>query len=36
MIRNIRIDSMKLKNKNYKQSNSVSINEIKLNSKKAF
>lgn len=36
MIRNIRIDSLKLKNKNYKQSNSASIKEIKLNSKKAF
>jgi len=36
MMRNIRIDSRKLKNKNYKQSNSASIHEIKLNSKKAF
>ncbi len=36
MIRNIRIDKLKLKNKSYKQSHSASISEIKLNSKKAF
>ena len=36
MIRNIRIDNLKLKSKNYKQSHSTSISEIKLNSKKAF
>lgn len=36
MIRNIRIDTLKLKNKNYKQAHKVSIAEIKLNSKRAF
>lgn len=36
MIRNIRIDTLKLKNKNYKQANKVSIAQIKLNSKRSF
>jgi hypothetical protein len=36
MIRNIRIDTQKLKNKNYKQANKVSIAQIKLNSKRSF
>ena len=36
MIRNIRIDNAKLRNKTYKQNNKVSIAQIKLNSKKAF
>jgi hypothetical protein len=36
MIRNIRIDAAKLRNKHYKQNHSVSIAEIKSNSKRAF
>ena len=36
MIRNIRIDNNKLKNKHYKQNHSVSIAEIKQKSKKSF
>ena len=36
MIRNIRIDTLKLRNKHYKQNNKISIAQIKQNSKKAF
>ena len=33
MIRNIRVDTLKARNKNYKQTNKVSIAQIKQNSK---
>lgn len=36
MIRNIRVDTVKLRNKNYKQANKTSIAQIKLNSKHSF
>ena len=36
MIRNIRVDTMKLKNKKYKQNHTASIAQIKRNSKKSF
>lgn len=36
MNRNIRIDKLKIKNKNYAQSNKVNIAQIKKNSKESF
>ncbi len=36
MNRNIRIDKLKIKNKNYAQSNKVDIAQIKKNSKESF
>lgn len=36
MIRSIRIDKMKIKNKKYVQSNSMNITQIKRNSKESF
>lgn len=35
-MRNIRVNTLKLRHKNYQQKHSVSISEIKLNSKRAF
>lgn len=35
-MRKIRIDKMKIKNKNYVQSNTMSITQIKRNSKDSF
>jgi hypothetical protein len=36
MIRSIRMDKMKIKNKNYVQSNTMNITQIKRNSKESF
>ena len=36
MIRTLRMDKLKIKNKNYQQSNAVNITQIKRNSKEAF
>jgi hypothetical protein len=36
MIRSVRIDKLKIKNKNYVQSRAANISQIKRNSKEAF
>jgi hypothetical protein len=36
MIRSLRMDKMKIKNKNYVQSNTMNITQIKRNSKESF
>lgn len=36
MIRTLRMDKLKIRNKNYPQSNAVNLTQIKRNSKEAF